>query len=161
MGGQLKVTVMHAEGLVNLTYNRGKKTGSNPYCRVFCYPRSPADRKNCLIPQAWRSPLNVSTLSPKWNASHTFDFWWMPSKGLQDARFARRASRIIKRVSGPDGSDGQFARRATDRRRQVSNIVQGLEGNLKCLREDVRSLNQRVTRFSLTPEPPAEPMSSC
>merc|ERR1711865_1211243 len=77
--GTLKVTVMWCEGLMNLVYSRGKRTGSNPYCRVFCYPDSPVGEQT-LRPSAWRSPLAVGTLSPKWNASHTFNFLWAAPK---------------------------------------------------------------------------------
>merc|ERR1712070_800683 len=56
--GKLKVTVIQADNVMNLCYSSGKRVGSNPYCRVFCYPHSPSDGRT-VCPSAWRMPLQI------------------------------------------------------------------------------------------------------
>jgi len=176
--GTLKVTVMGAEGLMNLTYTKGKKGGSNPYCRVFCYPTSPvkvAEDESILCPGAWRSPQDVGTLAPKWNANHTFNFAWpfgwkfrlespeSPEQEDQPEQDKPEGSSLSMQAvscvpSGPStgGSFGMFAGPAPTKKAHVSALVQGLGRELTGLRQELRALNSRVTRFS--PELPAERM---
>merc|ERR1719440_2452634 len=155
--GQLKVTVMHAEGLAKLTYSKDGKSrgGCNPYCRVFCYPNSPTE-KVPLCPSAWRSPLDADTVSPKWNAVHTFEFNWVPPKPVEDAPEGPPGSPRGLEL-GTGRSDGTFAGPPLTKKGQVYSLVQILDRELMLLRAELRALQNRITRFSLTPEPPAEP----
>jgi len=72
--GQLKVTILQAERLVNLSCGKPDE-GSSPYCLVLCYPTFKKDDR-APVPYAWRSPVCRNTMAPKWNATHTFDFRW-------------------------------------------------------------------------------------
>lgn len=157
--GQLKVTVQHAEGLHNVCYNRGKKCGANPYCRVFCYANSPSSKKS-LCPSAWRSPMLVGAVAPKWCASHTFNFKWKDPRDSPDSPEVdletenRRPSRdeSAKPSSSqlgpePDAtrSDGTFAGpiKLSDRG-EVSHLVRTVGSDLNSLREEMRALANRV-----------------
>merc|ERR1719424_985956 len=155
--GKLKVTVCACEGLMNLTYTRGKRSGSNPYCRVFCYPDSPTEN-NTLCPRAWRGPLAVGTLSPKWHACHTFNFCWKTPQGRLEPNDAPLGS-IQSKQDIIGRSDGTFAGPAISKKGQVAALVQSVGRELLLLREELRSLNNRITRFSSTTEPPAERMN--
>lgn len=150
--GKLKVTVMYAEGILNLTYGRGKRSGSNAYCKAFCYPRSPPDRV-LVCPSAWRSPVDVGTLSPQWHASHVFNFSWLPpTRGnlLDDSSKWGKEPGTVR-------SDGMFARSAQHEKGNVAALVQNIGRELMFLQAECRALNNRIASFSLTPEPAAEP----
>lgn len=158
--GKLKVTVVSADNLTNLTYSNGKRAGSNPYCRVFCYPHSPCNGRT-VCPSAWRMPLDVGTLSPKWNASHVFNFSWVSPKerlSLECAPNQDKSALTKVQESGTTGSAGTFAKSLLSKKSGASALVQSLSQELKCLSDELRALNDRATRFSLTPEPPAERM---
>eukprot|EP00747_Dinoflagellata_sp_TGD_P184158 gnl/TRDRNA2_/TRDRNA2_39549_c0_seq1.p1 gnl/TRDRNA2_/TRDRNA2_39549_c0~~gnl/TRDRNA2_/TRDRNA2_39549_c0_seq1.p1 ORF type:complete len:839 (+),score=127.51 gnl/TRDRNA2_/TRDRNA2_39549_c0_seq1:46-2517(+) len=73
--GILRVTVVAATHLINLDWTRFHGA-SSPYCRVLCYPVSPAAGQP-LRPLAWRSPTAWNSLNPRWNASHDFEFRWL------------------------------------------------------------------------------------
>jgi len=153
--GKLKVSVLHADNLMNLTYQNGKRAGSNPYCRVFVYPHSPKDGRT-VCPSAWRMPLDIGTLSPKWNASHVFNFNWVPLKEGLSMECTTANSKVQE--SSNTGSAGTFAKSVLSKKGGVSTMLQGLGQDLKCLSDELRALNERATRSSLTPEPPAERM---
>jgi len=149
--GSLKVTVISAESLLNLEYRNGKKSGSNPYCRVFCYPNSPADGVK-LCPCGWRSPLIVGTLTPKWNAHHAFDFRWTePPKALeeedgqdQQAETEGRSDSGLGRDPNGNGRDGMFAGPPMSKKGMFSSLVHGLCRELSLLRQELRTLDNSV-----------------
>merc|ERR1711912_192793 len=86
--GKLRVKVEGCDGLLNLCYSRGQKCKSNPYCRVFCYPRSPQET-DPLCPSAWRSPMIVGAVAPRWRcAEHDFDFMWKSTQDRSEGTFA-------------------------------------------------------------------------
>jgi len=159
--GKLKVTVMHAEGLINSSYQCGKLAHSNPYCKVFCYPRS-ANGKGPLVPACWRSPVQVGTCSPRWFAHSVFDFCWTPPQpeDLQEEDVPVEGPPLSS-IQEPTKlrSEGTFAGPTLMKRAQVSGLVRTLGQELNALREEVRTLKSRVHLFSLTPERPAERMN--
>jgi len=78
--GNLKVTLVGGDNLLNLCWVRGnKKMCSSPYCLVFCYPVSP-EVGGILRPGCWRAPTEIRTLSPRWGKSNTFSFKWTKPK---------------------------------------------------------------------------------
>jgi hypothetical protein len=142
--GKLQVTLEKAEGLMNLIYMGGKKCGSNPYCRVFCYPRSPTS-KGTLCPEAWRSPMVVGNVSPKWDAVHTFDFAWEQESAEEPPPVEPPAP---VKDSSTDRSEGTFAGPPPKGKVEVSQLVQSLGNDLNSLRDEIQALNNRVARFS-------------
>jgi len=157
--GQLKVTLLSAQGLVNLTYRQGMKSASNPYCRVFCYPRSPS-KGSPLCPSAWRSPHKVDTLSPEWNAVYTVNFSWTARtegdkcEDAADQSFTG-SKNLTSRYSIRE--EGTFAGlpRSGSKKNVVFGLKDKLDEELKILTKELRDLNNRITRFSLTSAPPA------
>jgi hypothetical protein len=140
--GQLRLTLVSAEGLLNLTYQEGKYAGSNPYCRLFCYPNSPAASAP-LIPIGWRSPGVKADVNPRWNKSKNFNFYWRdpgtiklsPSKSKSPSR------------GGSEESDRGEA--------NITQSLQSLVQELQSLREELAFLNGRVMRFTESPELPS------
>lgn len=71
--GSLRVTLVSADGLINL--NTHRQCCSSPYCMVLCYPRR---NEEVGLPDTciWRSPTVRNSLNPNWGVSRTFDFCW-------------------------------------------------------------------------------------
>jgi hypothetical protein len=74
--GWLKVTLVGADNLINLSYHKSGKVFSNPYAMVFLYPCSPSPGQ-ILCPACWRSPSQPNTIHPRWGASQSWGFLWM------------------------------------------------------------------------------------
>jgi len=75
--GQLSLTVVQADGLVNLNFAHGGGA-SNPYCTLLCYPESP--KAGQLNPCIWRTETKAGTCSPQWGATKSINFAWFVSK---------------------------------------------------------------------------------
>mmetsp|Transcript_32830 Transcript_32830/g.94190 ORF Transcript_32830/g.94190 Transcript_32830/m.94190 type:complete len:784 (-) Transcript_32830:247-2598(-) len=77
--GTLRVTLVSAEGLINLnTHRRGC---SSPFCLVLCYPKRD-EEVGLPDPSIWRTPTVKENLCPRWGVSHDFEFGWS-SKGYK------------------------------------------------------------------------------
>merc|ERR1711908_65955 len=132
---------MQAEGLMNLTYNGSRKGGANPYCRVFCYPRSPIG-DTTLCPEAWQSSVVAGTVSPSWGTEHTFNFCWF-EEGSEDQMPPEEEPPALVKESSTERSEGKFAGPPTNKV-PVSKLVRSLVEDLSSLRAEVRALNHRV-----------------
>jgi hypothetical protein len=155
--GKLKISILGCHNLMNLTYGRGKQAGSNPYCRVYVFPQAP-ESESPVRPSAWRSPLAVGTLAPKWHSSHTFNYLWTAPKGSAElADEEAEASTSVEDKAGR--SDGTFAGSNLTKKGQIAALMKALRLDFKVLPEELHALSNRITRLSSTPEPPAERMN--
>merc|ERR1719188_1156152 len=100
--GQLKVTVISADHLINLDCSR-RNGASSPYALVLTYPTSPKSQGN-LQPRVWRTPTCGNSNHPRWNASHCFKFEWKPM-GNQQAEAEALANGCHFRKPDGDSSD--------------------------------------------------------
>lgn len=154
--GTLKVTVVGADDLTNLSYHRTTKQLSNPYCMLFVYPNSPADG-NVLCPSAWRSAAELNTLSPRWGSANTWNYCWSVD-AIQSPRTQRpgvSADAALRQVSGEtQGSTSQAYDEATE-----GEILQELRRcgqDVSQLRDEVRAVSVRVLQ-KIDPKQPFAP----
>jgi hypothetical protein len=106
--GRLKVTIIGADNLVKMTYNRSGKSCSNPYAMVFLYPNSPVAGEEYLVPGAWRTYSEPNTLGPRWNASNTWEFVWVEPP-VDSPRMSPRSPRSPRGPSPGEDSEGAHA----------------------------------------------------
>jgi len=80
--GQLNLTVVQADGLVNLNFAH-RWGASNPYCTLLCYPESP--KVGQLTPCIWRTKTITGTCNPQWSGeTRRINFAWFVSKESTD-----------------------------------------------------------------------------
>jgi hypothetical protein len=173
--GQLKVTLVEGCGLVNLNNSR-PQDGSSPYCIVLCYPTF-EENDRTPVPYAWKSPIVRNTLSPKWNATHVFDFRWSrqhvssrPSMVFQstddDEDGVRARKRALSNASSQetpnpgklliqDGTRSAEAGANLTAMDEAMGILHDFTKELrlqresiKLVRDDVKTLSGRVDRLS-------------
>jgi len=130
--GRLKVTMVCAENLINLSYQRSKLAASNPYCMVFLYPNSPP-LGGTLCPSVWRTPEVKSSLCPRWNATCSWDYCWLPPA------FDRN------KFSGPL-QDWEDYQKSTSQCKddEVLDALRAFSEDLSSLRDEVRSVSSRI-----------------
>jgi len=94
--GKLEVTLVSGKDLIDINCSRPGMV-SNPFCLVICYPTCKSMDGDLLVPKIWRTPVQINTLTPRWECSHDFDFNW----GSQDvADFACAGSSGSLKPSG-------------------------------------------------------------
>jgi len=101
LSGQLRLTVERADKLITLDTG-GAGVHSNPYAIVICYPRSPPAGTK-LRPTIWRTPTEISTQRPCWEAQHCFKFVWYAMSPNTDIRAMVPAQEVAKeRPASPE-----------------------------------------------------------
>jgi hypothetical protein len=159
--GKLKVTIIGADNLTNLTYVRHPNTVSNPYAMVFLYPNS-SPHGEPLVPIAWRSPSVVSTQSPRWGYSNTWDYLWLAPPGchepprtmskdssLHDSPRTISQSASIHPEPPAVDSEGKVttmgSKQGCDfRDGEILQALQHFGRDISALREEVRSVGGRI-----------------
>lgn len=157
--GVLKVTIIGANGLLNLSWTRSKKTFSNPYCQVLCYPVSP-EVGETLRPACWRTHTFVDGLNPRFEASHSFTFRWkaiLPSPGAEGAESQPdQTINGVLDVSSASSTAVEGTRKGIED--DVMVALKGLCREVTFLRDEVGNLNSRMDRAagvtSRSPPPP-------
>jgi hypothetical protein len=163
--GRLKVTVVCADQLINLSYHRSTKSLSNPFAMVFLYPNSPKYGE-ALCPQAWRTACVLNTLSPRWEAGHTWPFAWLPSSLESPRTVAFRESVTIGDGAAPrihpepNASDSDSTYQGMGRELSNADTFRELKrfGEDVChLRDQVRSVSDRILHKIEARKPVLEP----
>mmetsp|Transcript_26911 Transcript_26911/g.52748 ORF Transcript_26911/g.52748 Transcript_26911/m.52748 type:complete len:740 (+) Transcript_26911:119-2338(+) len=135
LSGQLKVTLVQADRLVNLDFS-SRYGGPNPFCTVLCHPMSPQD--GCHREVIWRSPSVKHTCNPKWDASHTFDFRWHMTKEQ-----ATRFQDCMELSSRPQTA-------SKTKLEQVAHTIKEIGEGLIEVRKDMYSLSTRLDQLAAT-----------
>lgn len=142
--GDLKITLLRADNLINLSYSQGRRRGSNPYARVLCYPNAPSS-KFLHVPAVWRSETKWNTCRPEWNASHTLRYNWSHSE--------EEAPPV--HTSSFDQVDGSvFTEQELNRTGPITQIVKHLGSEVVHLQRVLYDLNGSVAQLS--PPAPSE-----
>jgi hypothetical protein len=160
--GRLKVTMIGADSLINLSYHKSKHTASNPYCMVFLYPGfgpGCASSGDHLIPCAWRSRTQLNTLHPRWNADYTWNYDWLNCDSPPPA-----IPKHLGRTGPPDQASGRPAQRKVDgddddNEDEVMLTLHRLNRDLVHLREDIQEVRGRIFRTIQPPENAVHPFT--
>jgi len=163
--GKLKITIMKAVGLKNMSYIRGRKLYANPFVMIFLYPNSPGPNEN-LCPVAWRSPCEVSTNVPIWGVSNTWSFLWH-DEGTESTRPTPRPSpRQSPRPAplfSPRGTPQPLPDTGDEPQFQDGEVMkelQRVQQEVSQLCEEVRSVSTRVFQKFGNPDPKVEPFAA-
>jgi hypothetical protein len=155
--GKLKVTIVAAENLINLSYkNHKRKCFSNPYAMVFCYPNSPVSGE-AMTPSAWRTPAEENTLFPNWNAHHTWNYCWEQPAIDSPRPPPHGGSMAIHPEPGGGNSDGTEIKEFRDD--EILNVLQRFGRDVQQLRDEVRTVSGRIFRRIESPMPVVEPFA--
>jgi len=143
--GQLKLTMVSADGLVNLSYLRAKKSFSNAFAMVYLYPTSPSPEEH-LCPSAWRSPCDLNTLSPQWGASNTWDVHWLePPSETPRPSPPSESTMSVNAPIYPDPCISSFdVKGAAFADGEILKALQGVMREVSQLREEVRVVGGRI-----------------
>lgn len=160
--GTLKVTLIGAERLINLNCSHVADRYSNPYCRIFCYPTSPADTAKLVQPIIWRTPTINNSLCPEWGCERSFDYEWKKISLNQEA-IELKKEQCISRRRDPDGSTGlhlEGSPRFSEGKDKPPQPVQQEEtqvllghlrelgSQVKLIKDEMCTLNSRVDQCS-------------
>jgi len=154
--GNLKVTLLHGDKLVNLDLC-SPKSSSNPFCTVLCYPTSPKFIGDVLLPCIWRGPTRTRSLAPQWNASHVFEFAWTKPKDEPETPGAigvANAQQVSVRPGALDTSPSAPATEDAAKVEQEAKIekfvtlLQDMGKNLEEVQESIHTLTGRVDRLN-------------
>lgn len=144
--GTLEVTIVKAERLINLG-NTGRNGISNPYCMVFVYPDRPAEGA-LLQPCVWRTPTAHKTLNPSWQVCHTFGYDWTLPDRDEEEEVETKVERGFE-VARNDCADG------ATKLDEVMQLLRVLTGELRHVKDEVRTLNGRLDALTLQRPPSA------
>jgi len=145
LAGKLKVSLLHANNLVNVCSTK-KEQYSNPYCIMVLYPRAPQEDK--LRPTVWRTPTVSNSVKPKWEKDfaageeymHEFTYNWSPSEKRSN-RASKDLSAFGGRLNAVRSLHGPLSEKKLD---SVLDMLQYMENELGGVRQDVLSLHSRI-----------------
>eukprot|EP00747_Dinoflagellata_sp_TGD_P102925 gnl/TRDRNA2_/TRDRNA2_168798_c0_seq8.p1 gnl/TRDRNA2_/TRDRNA2_168798_c0~~gnl/TRDRNA2_/TRDRNA2_168798_c0_seq8.p1 ORF type:complete len:766 (-),score=163.14 gnl/TRDRNA2_/TRDRNA2_168798_c0_seq8:128-2425(-) len=146
--GTLKVTLIQGDGLINLDWS--KKAGkSSPFCCVTAYINSPANAEDQLKPAVWRSPTFESSLDPKWQVSHTFEYRWSKTDGPSEGDNSS-PKRMSNNVMSPAADAESSPNTQIDSKvNALFTIARDLAVEVKGFREELSKLSSRVNTLSV------------
>lgn len=104
--GTLRLVILHADGLADFSWSSQRKGTSNPYCMVYCYPRSP-EVNSRPIPDCWRSPSQFQKLNPTWNAGHCYEYRWRKPEPDAETSPDKSPSKVLRDSATMDSGDSQ------------------------------------------------------
>mmetsp|Transcript_71621 Transcript_71621/g.142131 ORF Transcript_71621/g.142131 Transcript_71621/m.142131 type:complete len:811 (-) Transcript_71621:47-2479(-) len=143
--GRLSVTICHADKLVNLDYT-SLRGASSPYVTVFSYPQSPTEGH--LRPCVWRTETVKLDCNPRWDATKTFQIDWDVPHEMEDWMPALAHGEMLESDLNPAScsdnpacEDGEPSKLTC-----VARLIEDVARGICELREDVRSLTDRIDR---------------
>lgn len=160
--GKLEVSIIAADHLVNLDCGKHHQGGaSSPFFMVFVYPTCP-DSNGAVEPCVWRTGTAAHTLSPRWYASHSFEYNWSEPRQVV-RRWSRscddriRAKGVLWAASAPQlwataaaqrpGRGNAAAQQPGGCVDEVVALIRQMSLDLQLLREELRELSGRVDRL--------------
>jgi len=143
--GQLEVTIVSAEQLINLDFAR-QPCVSSPYCTVMLYPNSPGPDQD-LKPHIWRTETRRETLCPQWNASHVCNFNWEKTN-VADHVEAWIKKRPAKERAGSKDTESSMVDAEAGKMMQVLSMLQEVGAELERTKGAVQILKRKVDRLS-------------
>jgi hypothetical protein len=146
--GRLKVTIVGADNLINLSYHRSKQKASNPYCMVFLYPNSQV-KGTAICPSAWRSPTQPNTLHPRWNAAHSWNYCWLPPNAVQGLPVETEATQDFDKTQDFDQTSSRGSNPGRDD--DILRALRSFNREILHLRNEVSEVNSRIFPTSTVP----------
>jgi hypothetical protein len=153
--GDLTVTIRRADKLINLDYS-SLHSASSPYVTVLCYPQSPTEDGR-LRPCVWRTETVSHNCNPRWEASKSFQIRWdvphemeedwepAAADGVDQDDLGRAASDLGARAC-EDGRGVALEDGELSKLRCVAGLIEDVARGICELREDVRTLTDRIDR---------------
>lgn len=152
--GTLEVTIVRADHLINICNTNGQGA-SNPYCVVFVYPTRPAEGA-ILEPATWCTPTVHRSLCPVWQVSHIFQFDWT----ARHVDVETPEPQIIKDVEKDAQQEQSEAiaphPESAAQLNEVLQMLQVLTGELRSVKDEVRTIAGRLDWLSLDTESKAQ-----
>jgi len=146
--GLLTVTIRRADKLINLDYT-SLHGASSPYVTVLCYPESPTE-EGALRPCVWRTETVSQNCNPRWEASKNFQIHWDVPHEMEDWMPAMAAGDMLDRDAQRSAASSSSATMCEDgepsKLRCVGRLIEDVARGICELREDVRSLTERMDR---------------
>eukprot|EP00747_Dinoflagellata_sp_TGD_P102926 gnl/TRDRNA2_/TRDRNA2_168798_c0_seq9.p1 gnl/TRDRNA2_/TRDRNA2_168798_c0~~gnl/TRDRNA2_/TRDRNA2_168798_c0_seq9.p1 ORF type:complete len:724 (-),score=149.48 gnl/TRDRNA2_/TRDRNA2_168798_c0_seq9:65-2236(-) len=145
--GTLKLTLIAGEGLINL--DTSKKSGkTSAFACVTAYTNSPAVGENQLKPVVWRVPTAQSSLSPKWNATHTFEYRWAKSEGHREESSPKAVSKSAAELASSPEQQIDASQLRAKQLAALSSIIRDLSEQVDGFKEELKRLSGRFHGLS-------------